>query len=442
MSRVLIIDDNEGVCSALGMLLDVHNIETRSANDPEEGLRIAAEGDIDLVIQDMNFTADTTSGEEGVELYYRLRKLDPDLPIILLTAWTHLETAVELVREGASDYLAKPWDDDKLMTTVRNLLELRQVTRLARDNDDERRTQQNKLADSYDLCGMIYASRAMHELVSVATRIARSEVPVLITGANGAGKEMLAQIVQANSSCADGPFITVNAGALPQDLIESELFGAEAGAYTGAGNARTGRFEAADGGTLFLDEIGNLPLEGQAKLLRVLQSGEFERLGSSKTRHVNVRIISATNADLEAAVTRGEFREDLFYRLNLIELNVPPLAERPADILPLANHFLTDQYTLSPAAEHALRHYSWPGNVRELQNCLKRAALLTTDTVIDVADLALKLEPKAAPTTEINEEVIHEALGRNGGVVARAARELGLSRQALYRRMEKFGIPK
>jgi DNA-binding NtrC family response regulator len=248
--------------------------------------------------------------------------------------------------------------------------------------------------------------------------------------------------VQANSSCADGPFITVNAGALPQDLIESELFGAEAGAYTGAGSARTGRFEAADGGTLFLDEIGNLPLEGQAKLLRVLQSGEFERLGSSKTRRVNVRIISATNSDLEDAVACGEFREDLLYRLNLIELNVPPLVERPADILPLAHLFLADNHTLSPAAEHALRSYSWPGNVRELQNCLKRAALLTTGSVIDVADLALKLEPRSMPAMDIDEQTINDALGRNGGVVARAARELGLSRQALYRRMDKFGIPK
>ncbi len=442
MSRVLIIDDNEGVCSALGMLLDVHGIETCSANDPKAGLNRLAKGNIDLVIQDMNFTADTTSGEEGVELYYRLRKIDPDLPIILLTAWTHLETAVELVREGASDYLAKPWDDVKLITTVHNLLELREATQLAKENDSERRTQQNKLAQSYDLCGLVYASRAMHELVSVATRIARSEVPVLITGANGAGKEKLAHIVQANSACADGPFITVNAGALPQDLIESELFGAEAGAYTGAGNARTGRFEAADGGTLFLDEIGNLPLEGQAKLLRVLQSGEFERLGSSKTRRVNVRIVSATNSDLEEAVARGEFREDLLYRLNLIELNVPPLAERPVDILPLAQHFLADKRTLSAAAENALRSYPWPGNVRELQNCLKRAALLTTDPIIDVADLALKLETKSTPSVDIDEETINEALGRNGGMVARAARELGLSRQALYRRMDKFGIPK
>ncbi|MFK8031439.1 MAG: sigma-54-dependent transcriptional regulator [Gammaproteobacteria bacterium] len=442
MSRVLIIDDNEGVCSALGMLLDVNGIETITANDTDTGLKLLAKGNVDLVIQDMNFTADTTSGEEGVELYYRLRKIDPDLPIILLTAWTHLETAVELVREGASDYLAKPWDDTKLMTTVRNLLELREATQLAKENDVERRMSQDKLAESYDLCGLVYASRSMHELVSVATRIARSEVPVLITGANGAGKERLAHIVQANSAVSDGPFITVNAGALPQDLIESELFGAEAGAYTGAGKERTGRFEAADGGTLFLDEIGNLPLEGQAKLLRVLQSGEFERLGSSKTRTVTVRIISATNSDLSAAVARGEFREDLLYRLNLIELCVPPLVERPADILPLAQHFLGDNLTLSNAAEQALRSYSWPGNVRELQNCLKRAALLTADSVIDVADLALKQDLTPPVAVEVDEETIHLALGRNGGVVARAARELGISRQALYRRMEKFGIAK
>ncbi|MEM7082238.1 MAG: sigma-54 dependent transcriptional regulator [Pseudomonadota bacterium] len=442
MSKVLIIDDNDGVCSALSMLLDVNGVEAVTANDPESGLQRVARGDIDLVIQDMNFTGDTTSGEEGVQLYYQLRKLDADLPIVLLTAWTHLETAVELVRDGASDYLAKPWDDAKLMTTVRNLLELREATQLTRENDRERRDQHNKLAQNYDLCGLVYASRAMHEVVSVATRIARSDVPVLITGANGAGKEKLAHIVQANSTVADGPFITVNAGALPPDLIESELFGAEAGAYTGAGKERTGRFEAADGGTLFLDEIGNLPLEGQAKLLRVLQSGEFERLGSNRTRRVTVRTISATNSDLTEAVARGEFREDLLYRLNLIELSVPPLVERQADILPLAHHFLGDQHRFSSAAEQALRQHNWPGNVRELQNCVKRAALLSTDSVIDVEDLALKLDTTPTASADLDEETIQQALGRHGGVIARAARELGLSRQALYRRMEKFGIPK
>lgn len=443
MSNVLIIDDNEGVCTALGVMLDVHDIGHVAAHSPEQGLEYLASGGIDLVIQDMNFTADTTSGEEGVALYHAIRQQDEDLPIILLTAWTHLEMAVDLVREGAADYLAKPWDDTKLMATIRNLLELREATAQAQRAHEEKEIQRDSLAARFDLCGMVYASTAMHELVSVATRIARSDVPVLVTGSNGSGKEMLAKIVQANSSCADGPFVTVNAGALPGDLIESELFGAEAGAYTGAGAARSGRFEAADGGTLFLDEIGNLPLEGQAKLLRVLQSGEFERLGSSVTHTVNVRIISATNSDLVAAVAAGTFREDLLYRLNVIELQVPPLLSRVADILPLARHFLGAEHRLSVAAEDALTRYSWPGNVRELQNCLKRAALLAAGPVIDVQDLQLK--PGANVTRRagaVDKETLVAALNRAGGVVAQAARELGMSRQAFYRRMDKFGLPK
>jgi len=265
-----------------------------------------------------------------------LRAAQPDLPVVLLTAWTQLETAVELVKAGAADYLAKPWDNARLVTTVRKPAAVACGTHCGARTPGPVDRSHADLAARFDLRGIVYRSAAMHAVVQMATQVARANVPVLITGPNGAGKEILAEIIQANSLSKDGPFVRVNAGALPADLLESELFGAEAGAYTGATRAREGRFEAAHGGTLFLDEIGNLPMTGQAKLLRVLQTGEFERLGSSQTRKVDVRIVSATNAPLGDAIRQGRFREDLYYRLNVIELPVPPLADRRDDILPLA----------------------------------------------------------------------------------------------------------
>ncbi len=325
---------------------------------------------VDLVVQDMNFHADTTSGEEGVALFRAIRERAPDLPVILLTAWTHLPTAVELVKAGAADYLSKPWDDTKLLATVENLLELGESTREVTRLRSERRAHRSALSEHFDLRGIVFASSAMERLIDLACQVARADVPVLITGPNGAGKERIAEIVHANSAVKSGPFVIVNCGALPSELIEAELFGAEAGAYTGANKAREGRFELADGGTLLLDEIGNLPLSGQMKLLRILETGQFERLGSSKTRQVKVRVLSATNADLSAMIRAGTFREDLYYRLNVIELALPPLASRPDDILPLAEHFLGGSATLSPEARTALLDYAWPGNVRELKNAL------------------------------------------------------------------------
>jgi DNA-binding NtrC family response regulator len=289
---------------------------------------------------------------------------------------------------------------------------------------------------------MVYDSDALHEVLVTATQVAPADVPVLITGPNGVGKEVLADIIHANSACADGPLVKVNVGALPGELMESELFGAEAGAYTGATKGRQGRFEAAGGGTLFLDEIGNLSLAGQAKLLRVLQTGEFERLGSSVTRHVRVRILSATNADLRAAIREGRFREDLFYRLNVIELRIPALGTRPEDVLPLARHFLEPGFSLDDSAEKALRAYPWPGNARELRNTIRRACLLATDKIIRASNLGLApvaVEERAVEREPQRQEIEH-ALERSSGIVAQAARNLGLSRQALYRRMEKLGI--
>ncbi len=446
MPTVLLIDDNAGVTDALALLLSLHDLDTLCAASPAAGLALLARTPVDLVIQDMNFSADTTSGREGEALFRDIRARHPDLPVILLTAWTHLETAVDLVKAGAADYLAKPWDDRKLVATVNNLIELGEANRaLGRARDSERGLR--RAMAGFDLRGYVFADAATARAVHLACQVARADVPVLITGPNGAGKEGIASIIQANSSVRDGPFITVNCGALPSELIEAELFGAEAGAYTGANKAREGKFEAADGGTLFLDEIGNLPLAGQMKLLRVLETGKFARLGANREREVKVRVLSATNADLPAMIRQGRFREDLYYRLNLIEIVLPALADRRDDIWPLAESFLGQGKRLSDDARAALQRHDWPGNVRELKNTLSRAALLASSDTLQARDLGLNATPaqigQALPMADRSEpdrDAIEAALGRANGVIAQAAAELGLSRQALYRRMERLGI--
>jgi DNA-binding NtrC family response regulator len=440
---VLVIDDNEAVQTAFDVLLSLHGMRVLTASAPSQGLAVLTREQVDLVIQDMNFRREATRGEEGIALFREIRSRYPDIPIILLTAWTHLETAVELVKAGAADYVAKPWDDARLLTTVRNLIELRSAQNQARALQRQRSEARAALSERYDLCNIVYESDAMHTLIATATHVAHADVPILITGPNGAGKEVLADIVQANSSVRDKPYLKVNLGALPDELMEAELFGTETGAFTGA-RARIGRFEAADGGTLFLDELGNLSGSGQAKLLRVLQTGQFERLGSSATRKTHVRVIAATNANLRQAIREGRFREDLFYRLNVIELEVPALADRRDDIVPLARAFLQNGFSFAPDAERALARYDWPGNVRELQNAVRRACLLSTAPAITAATLNLPASaPAATPAADepvLDRPTIEEALSRAKGVVAHAARDLGLSRQALYRRMEKLGL--
>ena len=444
MSTVLIIDDNPAVARALELLLSLHDLDALHASTPQEGLDLLRAGAIDLVIQDMNFSADTTSGAEGEDLFRAIRAEHPDLPVILLTAWTHLDTAVSLVKAGAADYLAKPWDDQRLLATVKNLLELGEANRALAHETRQRKRARESLQADLDTRGLIWADRATEAVLRLVAQVAKSDVSVLITGANGVGKEKFAEILQANSNVAKGPFVTLNCGAIPGELIEAELFGAEAGAYTGANRTREGKFEAADGGTLFLDEIGNLPPSGQMKLLRVLETGRFERLGSNRERLVKVRVISATNADLPSMIRNGQFREDLYYRLNVIELRVPALVERPDDILPLAEHFLTGERRLSREARDALQQHDWPGNVRELKNVMLRARLLTPQMEIPVAALGLPVShrPRVHDGTEgePDREAIQAAIARAGGVLAQAASELGLSRQALYRRMERFGI--
>ncbi|MCL1137769.1 sigma-54-dependent transcriptional regulator [Shewanella pneumatophori] len=490
MDTILIVDDNQAVCNALSLMLELNGYRTLTCLSPEVALELVQLHDVALVVQDMNFTQDTTSGEEGKSLFYAFRQQQPDLPMILLTAWTQLEIAVELVKEGAADYMGKPWDDAKLLNSISNLISLH---RLSKENAQLNRVESQRMMaiKDADLCGIIFNSGAMQRCVDLALQIAKSDVSVLITGPNGAGKDKLADIIHANSPLKNKPFIKVNIGALPMDLLEAELFGAEAGAFTGAAKTRIGRFEAADGGTLFLDEIGNLPLSGQVKLLRVLQTGEFERLGSHQTRKVNVRVLSATNADLAEDIKTGRFREDLFYRLNVIELALPSLNQRKDDVLPLVQYFIGSDFVLSKQTQQVLQAHHWPGNVRELENACKRAVILATSSELTAADFGLavdggigsefSLKPAITITPEHsahnehrlaqattsnpatiganstehipannlnsdepqNEKAnIEDALEEHNGVIARVAKSLGLSRQALYRRMQKYGIDK
>jgi DNA-binding NtrC family response regulator len=452
-ARVLVVEDQPAVAKAIRLLLEVHDIPCVIAASPGEALDLVDREEFGAVLQDMNFGPTDTDGARGVELFRRLRALDPDLPVLALTAWASLETAVALVKEGAADYLAKPWDDAKLVATVRNLVRLRELElenqRLIEAHTRDRR----ELEARYDLGGLVYQSPAMHRVIALATQVASADVPVLITGPNGAGKEMVADLVQQNSRRQGMPFIKVNVGALPDELLEAELFGAEVGAYTGAVKRRIGRFEAAHRGTLFLDEIATLSPAGQAKLLRVLQSGEFERVGSSETRRVDVRILAATNADLPAAMEAARFREDLFFRLSVIEVRVPALRERPEDVIPLAEGFLARFVAGAPRrlgreARAALEEHAWPGNVRELMNRVQRAVLVSSAGEIQPEDLGLGTRPApiaAAESGAVDADPderrrLEQLLVESCGMVSRVAAKLGISRQALYRRMQRLGI--
>ncbi len=448
--RVLVVDDQPAVLTALGVLFDLHDIPNLGAASPGAACRIVAGEILGAVVMDMNFSPHVTSGDEGVELFHRLREIDPELPIVVITAWASLESAVELVKAGAADYLEKPWQDDQLVTSVRNLVELRAARQESRRLHAALDRTRAELAAEHELCGVVYRSAAMHRVVSLAIGVADSSAPVLITGPSGSGKEKLAEIVQTNSSRRNRPFVRVNVGAIPDDLMESELFGAEPGAYTGITSRRIGHFETAHGGTLFLDEIDGLSLAGQVKLLRVLQSGEFRRLGSSEARSADVRVISATNADLVAAVVDGRFREDLYYRLNVVELRLPPLAERAEDVLPLARHFLDHHapgaiFELADETVGALTVHDWPGNVRELENRIQRATVVASGTTITPEDLGISNadDRSAGPLGDdefAERERLLAVLNRNRGIVARAADELEITRQALYRKMARFGI--
>jgi DNA-binding NtrC family response regulator len=444
----LIVEDQAPVAQAIDVLFSLHDVPTRIVPDAAGALAAVGGGGIGVVLQDMNFAPGETSGDEGAALFHAIREIDPAMPVLLMTAFTSLERAVSLVKAGATDYFGKPWDDARLVASVRDLLAMRARAAESASKPVEDSTRQSGTAD---LRGLVFRSSAMARVVDLALHVAAADVPVLITGPNGVGKEKLAEIIQANSSRARRPFVTVNIGALPDTLLEAELFGAEAGAFTGAQRRRVGRFEAAHGGTLFLDEIGTLSLAGQAKLLRVLQTGEFERLGSSTSIHSDVRLLCATNARLPEAIASGQFREDLYFRLNVIEIAVPALRDRPDDILPIARHLLARMCApgaalpLSRPAEDALLAHAWPGNVRELQNRLQRARLVASGEAIAPADLGLEEGSigtrVSAHSPDVDErQALADLLRTHHGSVSRVAEALGLSRQALYRRMERLGV--
>ncbi|BDU78587.1 sigma-54-dependent transcriptional regulator [Mesoterricola sediminis] len=446
-ARILISDDQTGVRESLRLLLKSEGYKVETAASPEAVLAALEGPRPDLLLLDMNYTRDTTSGQEGLDLLARVQAREPELPVVVMTAWGSIDLAVEAMRRGAKDFIQKPWENARLLATLRTHLELAGALRRTRQLEAENQLLREGAPT------LVAASPAMRRVLDLVARIGPSDASVLITGENGTGKSLLAQALHAASSRADRPLLTLNAGGLAEGVLESELFGHAKGAFTDAKAARAGRFELADGGTLFLDEIANAPLTLQARLLRVLETGEFERVGSSRTLRADVRVLSATNADLEAEVEAGRFRQDLRYRLNTIEIHVPPLRERPEDILPLAARFLearAGRYRKAVAgfdagAEKALLAHSWPGNVRELTHAVERALLMASGPWITAADLMLAPGNGRSPALEdlsmedMEALLIRKALARHGGAAA-AAEALGLSRSAMYRRLAKLGI--
>jgi DNA-binding NtrC family response regulator len=448
-ARILVADDDADVLAAMRLLLRGEGYEVETATSPALVLHAVEQKDFDLAILDMNYARDTTSGGEGLDLIERLRSLDPAMPVIVMTAWGSVDGAVAAVRRGARDYVQKPWDNERLLQTLRTQLELgRALQRGARLE------QENRLLRREGLPEIVTESAAMKAVLDLAQRVAPSDANVLVTGEHGTGKELVARLLHALSARANRPFVAVNAGGLSEGVFESELFGHQKGAFTGANADRAGRFELADGGTLFLDELANVPLPQQAKLLRVLQTGEFERVGSSRTRAVNVRLVSATNADLRAESAAGRFREDLLFRVNTVEIHIPPLRDRREDVPALAAFFLqryAKRYRkplagFADVALQALLAHPWPGNVRELDHAIERAVLLARGKVLAPEDLGLRTAADGAPPMEkltLDEAerlLIQRALDRHGGNVSLAAKSLGVSRSALYRRLERHGI--
>jgi DNA-binding NtrC family response regulator len=448
--RILLADDQADIRESLRLLLKNEGFETQLASSPAEVLVAIEAREFDAVLMDLNYTRDTTSGQEGLDLLSRIQSLDSTLPVIVMTAWSSVELAVEAMRLGASDFLPKPWENARLLSILRTQIDLRQALRRATRLEAE-----NRLLSVEARPTMIAESAAMQPVLNLIARIGPSDANVLITGEHGTGKEVVARTLHAMSGRSNRPMVTVNAGGLSSGLFESELFGHVKGAFTDARVDRIGRFEIADSGTLFLDEIANVPLNLQSKLLRVLETGEFERVGSSNTRRVNVRVLAATNVDVNAEVAAGRFREDLLFRLNTIEIQLPSLRERGDDIELLANHFLlvyTDRYRkkisgFDAGAMQSLREHPWPGNVRELDHAVERAVLLSTGPMIRGVDLGLRatsvggaLRLEEMSLEEVEKHLIQRMLARHGGNVSKAAEALGLSRSALYRRLQKFGL--
>jgi DNA-binding NtrC family response regulator len=451
-AKILICDDQPEILDAMKLVCSSEGMQCSTVNSPDAVLPKLAEEEFDLLLMDMNYHQDRTGGQEGLNLLRSVHQSDPSLPIVVMTAWGSIPLAVQAVQLGAKDFLQKPWENERLLSIVRNQIELRAALkgkeRLEAENSVLRSAQTP--TDEF-----VALSPGMQEVKRIVEQVAPSDANVLITGENGTGKGVVARLLHQLSGRSQQPVISVNMGGIPESLFESEMFGHVKGAFTDARADRAGRFELADGGTLFLDEIANLTGSQQAKILRVLETGEFERVGSSKTKQVDVRILSATNADPLAEINAGRFREDLYFRLNTIQVHLPPLRERLDDIPELARYFLgelTARYRkkgvdMSPEALQALRRYPWPGNIRELRHVMERAVLLARSSTIQPNDLGL--QPTAGRGNVLEEmdleameaHLIKKALDRHNGNAVTAAKALGLSRSAFYRRLQKYQIP-
>jgi DNA-binding NtrC family response regulator len=447
--RLLVADDQPHVLEALRLLLKPEGYQLEMVRTPALVMEALAHESFDGVLIDLNYTRDTTSGLEGLELVTRVKEMDTQLPVVVMTAWGNIDLAVEAMRRGAGDFIQKPWENARLLNILRTQMELHR---------SQKRTQwleaENRILRASGAPDFIASAASMRPVVEMMARVGPSDANVLVTGEHGTGKEIVAQMLHRLSSRAERTLVAVNTGALPEGTFESELFGHVKGAFTDARTDRIGRFELANGGTLFLDEIANIPVRQQAKLLRVLETGEMERVGSSKTQIVDVRMISATNADLRTECVAGRFREDLLFRLNTVEISLPPLRERREDIPSLAGYFLAryaERYRrtilgLEPAALQMMMQYSWPGNVRELDHTIERAVLMARKDRIEAVDLGLHAQPTVTQSLDemsletVEAILIRKALARTDGNVSQAAEALGLSRGALYRRIEKYGL--
>jgi DNA-binding NtrC family response regulator len=448
-ARILAADDQADILEALALLLKGGEFVLETARSPQEVVRAVETRDLDVVLIDLNYARDTTSGQEGLDLLTRIQAVDPTLPVVVMTAWASVDLAVEAMRRGARDFLQKPWENARVLTVLRTQADLARALRRGQRLEAENRELRAEAPAT-----LIAAAHSMQPVLELIARVGPSEANVLLTGESGAGKGTIARALHAASPRASRPLTSVNAGGLSEGVFESELFGHVKGAFTDAKADRVGRFELADGGTLFLDEIANVPLGLQPKLLRVLETGEFERVGSSRTRKVDVRILSATNADLRAEVAAGRFRQDLLFRLNTIEIPIPPLRDRPEDLPPLAEHFLAAHARryrkrisgFEPGALAALASHAWPGNVRELDHAVERAVLMAQGERVAASDLALRTQAAAnerlddMSLEEVECLLIKKALARYDGNVSRVAEALGLSRSAMYRRLQRFGL--
>ena len=448
-ARVLIADDQADVLEALRLLLKSEGYQLESASSPAGILAALEAREFDVVLMDLNYARDTTSGQEGLDLLTRIQTLDPTLPLVVMTAWGSVDVAVEAMRRGARDFIQKPWDNARLLAIIGTQAELSQAIRKG-----QRLEAENWLLRSEGRPNLIAESPVMQGVLQVISRVGPSDANVLIMGENGTGKTLVAQALHGVSPRATRPMVTINAGGVSEGVFESELFGHVRGAFTDAKTDRVGRFELANEGTLFLDEIANVPLSQQAKLLRVLETGEFERLGSSKTRRVDVRILSATNADVSDEVSSGRFRQDLLFRLNTIEVRIPPLRERREDIPLLAQHFLrqhAQRYRkrltgFESGAMQLLLEHAWPGNIRELDHAVERAVLMSQSEQVKASDLGLRHAREAVGRLEdmsledVECFLIKKAMTRYDGNVSQAAKALGLSRSALYRRLQRYGL--